>query len=84
MRPHNLHLFPHLHIAILHSESEGKIKAISTEEFGRLIAERKIGLSIGELRENMMRVPKEDLIPSSKRPKFMLNVFPANIGPDQG
>jgi hypothetical protein len=84
MSPHKLHLFPHLHIAILHSENETKVKAISAEEFGKLIAEGKIGIRISELRENMMRAPKVDLTPSSKRPRFTLNMFPASIRPDQG
>jgi hypothetical protein len=80
---HTLHLIPNLRMAILHSEDETKIKAMSAEEFSKLIADGKIGMPVVQLRENMRRAPKENLIPSSQRPRFMLNVFPADISLDQ-
>ena len=73
---HSLHLFPHLGITIVRSEDEREVKALSTEDFGKLIAEGKIGIPIYELRENMMKPLKENLTTSSKRPRFLLNIFP--------
>lgn len=80
---HRLLLTPRLRLAVLHSENQEKIMAISAEEFDKLISEGKVGILISELRKNMKQVPKENLIPFSKRPRFMLSIFPGNIRPDQ-
>jgi len=73
---HRLHMFPHLRMATLSSEDKREIKIMSMEEFGKLLVETKVGAKISVLRENMLRPIKEDLNASSKRPRFLLNIFP--------
>jgi len=75
-RRHQIHLYPHLGIGILHSEQERRLRAISSEEFIGLIAERQIGVSISTMLENMKRPVRGNLVPESKRPRFLFSIFP--------
>lgn len=74
-RTHQIYLDPQNMVAWLHSEKI-KIELIPAEKFRGLIAERQIGTSISTLLENMKLPPKGDLIPKSKRPRFLFNIFP--------
>jgi hypothetical protein len=49
---------------------------ISAEQYQGLIAERKIGLSLSEVLENMRRPAKEQNAPKSSRPRFLFNMLP--------
>lgn len=79
-RKHSLEVFPHLRIALLHSGEERKIKTLSMEELGGLIAERKIGSSISVLRENLKLPLKEKWGTESQRPRFLFTFFPGSKG----
>jgi hypothetical protein len=67
-------LDPQRQIAIIQSE-EIKVKVISAKYFQNLVAERKIGLRISQMLENLKRPPKEDFVPRSKRPRFLFTMF---------
>jgi len=73
---HEIHLFPQLRAARLHSDSIREISLLTLEKFKGLVTEGKIGLPIEEIRRNMKQKPKQGLETASKRPRFLLSIMP--------
>ena len=73
-RTHRIFLDPQRRTAMLRSE-EKRLKVTSADEYRGLVAERKIGLPISQMLENMKKPPKDDFLPRSRRPRFLFNVF---------
>lgn len=78
-RKHEIHLFPSVPRAEVHSDNLKELKLVSIDMFKELAKEGKIGIPLGQIRENMLKVPQEKLKVRSKRPRFTLNVIPRQV-----
>jgi hypothetical protein len=73
--PHTLLVYPAQGFAIIHSE-ERRIKVSPFKELTTSIAEKKIGVTIEELRANLKRQRIEGAETKSRRPKFTFHTYP--------
>jgi len=73
---HELHVYPANLYGILRSKKdEMKIRIMSPEKFRSLLFEKRIGMPIGEIVENLSRSQKEEERTYTKRPRFLFSVF---------
>jgi hypothetical protein len=75
-RLHQVVVYPHYRMGVLHSERR-EIKLISFEEMLKSIAERRVGVTIEELRENLKGRELEGAKVRSTRPRFTFQIFPS-------
>jgi hypothetical protein len=76
--PHTLSVYPHRGIGIVHSERQ-EIKVISFEELSTNMRERKIGVTIEELRGNLKTKQIEGAEMISRNPRFTFQIYPGSI-----
>ncbi|MEM2738933.1 MAG: hypothetical protein QXK93_08115 [Candidatus Bathyarchaeia archaeon] len=74
--PHTLLVYPRRLKGIIFSERK-EIKLIHIEEAAKSIAEKKIGISIEELRKKLKMGKIEGWESASKRPRFTFQIFPS-------
>ncbi|GBC73270.1 hypothetical protein HRbin04_00667 [archaeon HR04] len=74
--PHTLLVYPQRLQGIILSERK-EIKLITIEYIAKSIAEKKIGISIEELRKNIKMGKIERWENASKRPRFTFQIFPS-------
>lgn len=75
-RKHEIHLFPQVPYAEVHSESNKQLRLVTMQGFKELAAEGKIGIPIKEMRENLLKKHEENVKTKSKRPRFTLSIIP--------
>jgi hypothetical protein len=71
---HRIILDPQNRTAVLHSK-ESKLEVTTAKEFQGLIAEKRVGIKLRDLLENMRRPPKGEYSLKSRRPRFLFNML---------
>ncbi|MBC7131000.1 hypothetical protein H5T51_07280 [Candidatus Bathyarchaeota archaeon] len=74
--PHTLLVCPQYLMGVIQSERI-EIKLIQIKDLVKSIEEKKIGISIGELCENLRTRKIEGWEEASKHPRFTLQIFPS-------